>query len=70
MLLNQGRNCPRSVTSLLASSAHGDFDGCGTDKSRGAERALLQPSPQPSATYNESWAWEQSPPAGVTAPDS
>lgn len=37
MLLKQGRNCPRSVTSLLASTAHGDFDGCGTAESRGAE---------------------------------
>lgn len=53
-LLKQGRNCPFSVTSLLASSAHGDFDGCGAEKSRGDERVLLQPSPQASVTYNES----------------
>lgn len=68
--LKQGRNCPFSVTSLLASSAPGDFDGCGAEKSRGDEQVLLQPSPQASATYDESQAWEQSPPSGVPVPDS
>lgn len=66
MLLNQSRSCPFSLTSPLASSARRDFDGCSTDKSRGAEHVLLQPS----ATDNESWAWEQSPPSGATVPDS
>lgn len=37
-----------------------------TDKSRGAEHVLLQPS----ATDSESWAWEQSPPSGAIVPDS
>lgn len=32
-LLKQGRNCPISVTSLLASSADGGFVGCGAEKS-------------------------------------
>lgn len=36
-LLKQGGNWPFSVTSLLASPAQGDFDGCGAEESHGDE---------------------------------
>lgn len=69
-LLKQGRNCPISVTSLLASSADGGFVGCDAEKSVEMSTFYSNPSPQASATDSESQAWEQSPPSGVTVPDS